>query len=111
MTPSVPECLRCGACCFGTGERYVPVSGDDHARLAEQAEPFTKFVGNRCYMRMIDDHCAALQLGADGRFVCSVYGERPTVCRELARGEAACQAELHLKHTLAQTQLLRVLAS
>lgn len=110
-TSSVPECLVCGACCFSTGERYVPVSGDDHLRLSQHAEPYTKFIGNRCYMRMVDDHCAALELTAQGRFVCRVYSQRPDVCRELVRGEGACQAELHHKHALAQSKLLRVLVN
>jgi len=105
----VPECLACGACCFGQGERYVPVSGDDHARLGELAETHTQFLGNRCYMRMVDGHCAALRLGADGRFVCGVYAQRPQTCRDLARGGGACRAELESKHVVAQRALLQVL--
>jgi Fe-S-cluster containining protein len=109
-TASVPECLRCGACCFGAGERYVPVSGDDHARLGDAAEAVTQFIGNRCYMRMLDEHCAALTLTLDGRFICGVYAQRPDVCRELARAGGACQAELGAKHTQSHGAMLRVLA-
>src|SRR5690349_5011445 len=94
---ATPECLQCGACCFGDGERYVPVTGDDHERLGEHAEALTVFLGNRCFMRMEHGHCAALELTADGRFACSLYLRRPETCRELARGEAACQAELQTK--------------
>lgn len=106
-----PPCLTCGACCFGTSDRYVPVSGDDHARLADGAERRTQFIGNRCFMRMHQGHCAALELSQDGRFVCSVYQQRPQVCRDLARGEASCQAELLQKRALSQSALLRVLAN
>lgn len=109
MSQALPECLMCGACCFGQGERYVPVSGDDHARLGEQAEHYTQFIGNRCYMRMHAGHCAALHVGEDGRFVCQVYALRPTTCRELARGEGACHAELEQKRDLAVRAQLHVL--
>lgn len=105
----VPECLACGACCFGPGARYVRVAGDDHARLGERAERLTGFIEHRCYMRMEDGHCAALVLSAEGRFVCSVYEARPEVCRTLARGSAECQAELMQKTELSQRALLRVI--
>jgi len=106
LPPHAPECLRCGACCFGDGERYVPVTGDDHARLGEAAERLTQFVGNRCYMRMEAGHCAALEITADGRFVCTVYAERPATCRDLERGGPACQAELATKGERARQALL-----
>jgi Fe-S-cluster containining protein len=71
--------------------------GDDHARLGEAAERLTVFVGNRCYMRMEQGHCAALARDAAGRFACTVYAQRPAVCRELERGSPACEAEQALK--------------
>jgi uncharacterized protein len=93
-----PPCLDCGACCFSTLETYARVSGSDHTRLAERAEALTVFVGNRCYMRLVDGHCAALFIDvASRRFVCSVYETRPTVCRELERNSPACEAEIHEK--------------
>jgi Fe-S-cluster containining protein len=107
--PDIPPCLRCGACCFGPGARYVRVSGDDHACLGDAAESLTLFIENRCYMRMDDGHCAALAIRADGSFFCGVYEQRPTVCRELARGSGACQADLLQKHATGQRALLRVL--
>lgn len=74
------------------------VEGSDHARLGEVAEALTHFVGNRCYMKMAQGHCAALVIDvAAGLFVCSVYATRPTVCRELARSSAECRAEIHEK--------------
>jgi Fe-S-cluster containining protein len=107
---AIPECLQCGACCFGEGERYVPVTGDDHARLDDDAERLTVFFGIRCFMRMEQGHCAALEISADGRFACSVYSRRPATCRELERGGPACGAELHHKRERSQRALLKVLA-
>lgn len=92
-----PSCLRCGACCFSTLDSYVRVSGDDYTRLGEQAERVTSFVGNRCYMRMHDGHCAALVVDAEGSFVCTIYAERPDTCRDLARESQQCEAEREQK--------------
>jgi len=81
-------------------ESYVRVSGADHARLGASADELTVFVGNRCYMKMYDGHCAALTIDEAGaRFVCSVYEQRPATCRELERGSSACSAEIHEKGT------------
>jgi Fe-S-cluster containining protein len=88
-------CTECGACCYGNGLRYVPVSGDDHLRLGEAAEASTNFVGNRCYMRMVKRRCAALRGSfAEGRCSCSLYETRPEPCRQLERGSAECRAVL-----------------
>ncbi len=105
-----PECLHCGACCFGDGARYVPVTGDDHARLSEAAERLTQFIGTRCYMRMEAGHCAALEITSDGRYVCSVYAQRPAICRELERGGPACQAERASKGERSQRARLPLLS-
>lgn len=106
---AVPDCLRCGACCFGRSARYVAVTGDDHTRLGDAAEALTVFVGNRCFMRMEDGRCAALRVHAEGRFACAVYEQRPSVCRELARGGPACAAERARKREQAQAALLPLL--
>jgi Fe-S-cluster containining protein len=89
-----PECLACGTCCFSTLDRYVPVSGDDYARLGDAAETLVTWIGHRAYLRMEDGHCAALAIDASaGRFVCTVYEARPATCRELARGSPECAGE------------------
>lgn len=96
--PSLPECLACGTCCFSRLPCFVRVSGDDHARLGERAEALVWFEGIRAFMRMVDGHCAALQIDQhSGRFVCSVYADRPQVCRELERGSSACRGERETK--------------
>jgi Fe-S-cluster containining protein len=93
----VLDCQDCGACCFSQLRTYVRVMGADHARLGDAAERLTVFEGNRCYMRMDAGHCAALTRDDRGRFTCSIYAERPAVCRELERGSPACEAERALK--------------
>jgi Fe-S-cluster containining protein len=95
------SCTSCGACCFSDAERYVPVTGADHARLGDDAEAATTFVGNRCYMRMHAGHCAALTVDARGHYCCSVYDRRPEVCRTLDRGSPACQVERERKSATA----------
>jgi Fe-S-cluster containining protein len=75
----------------------VRVEGSDYARLGDDADSLTHFIGNRCYMRMNAGRCAALTLRDDGAFVCSAYEKRPEVCRALARGSAACEAEFMQK--------------
>jgi uncharacterized protein len=94
---TTPECLSCGACCFSQLDSYVRVTGDDHARLGEHAERLANFIGNRCYMRMHDGHCSALAVSAEGQFVCTVYEQRPEVCRALERDSSECHAERALK--------------
>jgi uncharacterized protein len=107
MSPDPPACLSCGTCCFSTLERYVPVSGDDHARLGDAADELVTWVGNRAYLRLEDGHCAALAIettrpgtsidrGA-ARFICTVYERRPQICRALERGSPECAGELSTK--------------
>ncbi len=100
IDPSVPECVDCGLCCFTTLPTAIRVTGDDHTRMGEFAEGFTVFHGNRCYLRVDEPrgHCAALKVDPTGsRFACGIYPVRPDVCRDLARGGAACAAERHEK--------------
>lgn len=101
-----PQCLDCGACCFGDSDEYVAVLGDDYSRLGDAAEELVTVVGNKRFMTMKDRHCIALELRG-GRFVCSVYENRPAVCRTLERGSPACTAEYELKSKRARNLLLR----
>lgn len=95
------NCLRCGVCCFSKLETYVRVSGDDWTRLGEAAGRVAHFIGHRAYMKMADDHCAALELRRrpDGgtEFFCTVYEQRPQVCRDLERGSRQCEGEREVK--------------
>jgi Fe-S-cluster containining protein len=76
----------------------VRVTGDDYERLGEHVEQLVRFDGVRAHMRMLDGHCAALQIEAgSGRLACSVYARRPQICRDLARGSPECAAEREAK--------------
>jgi hypothetical protein len=77
----------------------VRVSGDDHARLGDRTDALVRFDGIHAYMRMVDNHCAALAIDPlSGQFVCDAYDTRPQTCRDLARGSRACAGELATKH-------------
>ena len=95
------DCLYCGVCCHAKSGTYVRVSETDLERLGEEAEHWVRQVGGQHYMRMEEGHCAALQItkkrGEPGVFFCQIYARRPQVCRDLARGKAACQTELRSK--------------
>ena len=96
------DCIHCGACCFSESIRHARVTGDDHARLGDDAERLVRWAGNLAFMRLATSngiqHCAALVLdpGAE-TFSCSVYPRRPQVCRDLERGSGACLGELATK--------------
>ncbi len=107
---TTPECLACGTCCFSRLETYVPVTGDDHARLGERAGELVVFDGHRAFMRMDDGHCAALRVDADASaFVCTVYDARPETCRALARGSRECDGERATKAERPPLALARAL--
>lgn len=72
--------------------------GIDYERLGEEAGRLTEFRENRVFMRMVDGHCMALAYEKErGHFLCSVYENRPDVCRWLERGSGQCRAEYHEK--------------
>lgn len=97
-TTDVPECVRCGTCCFSEAPDYLRVLGVDYERLGDDAERLTHSIENRVYMRLEDGHCAALRVDGETRqFLCSVYERRPDVCRWLERGSGNCRGELSTK--------------
>lgn len=90
---------------------YVRVFGTDWDRMGDEARALTHFIGNRCFMRLEEGHCAALVIEPEnGRFVCSIYQSRPDTCHALERGSGQCRGELHEKANrplLAVQNLLR----
>lgn len=96
VAPIVPtDCMACGACCHGDGARYLPINGADYGRLGEASATLTHFLGNRCYLRLVNGRCIALRSNIDGKaWSCSVYVARPTLCRVLERGSIECLAVL-----------------
>jgi len=98
ISPEVPECVACGACCFSTLPEYIRVWGCDLDRMDDRAQALTHFLGNRCYMKIEEGRCAALVLDpAERRYLCSIYEMRPDCCRALERGSGACRADRHEK--------------
>ena len=79
-----PDCLHCGVCCFSDLDTYVRVTGDDWTRLGPDADRAAHFIGHRAYLKMVDGHCASLELRpATGEFFCTIYERRPQTCRDL----------------------------
>lgn len=80
---------------------FVHVTGNDWTRLGVRAEELAQFIGHRAFMRMLDGHCAALELRPDNAgapdFYCTIYDRRPQICRDLARGSAECEGERQTK--------------
>jgi len=108
MKDEPPECLVCGACCFSRLPTFIRVTGDDHQRLGPRTDDMTHFSGNRCYMRMGEEHCVALRVERDsGRYVCQCYAERPGICRQLVRGSAECAAEWAAKGKRARAAMAK----
>lgn len=111
-TPPSADCLACGACCFSQLPTYVRVTGEDWSRLGAEAERVAHFIGHRAYMRMTAGHCAALALrpapAGTWEYFCTVYAQRPQVCRDLARGSPACEAEWEQKSARAAAAVGKV---
>ena len=92
------SCTSCGTCCFSTLPEYVRVFGCDWDRMDDKARTYTQFLGNRCYMRIEDGHCAALVIDPHARrFTCAIYPSRPDCCRGLEQGSSSCRGEIHEK--------------
>ena len=100
----VDDCQLCGACCFSDSSAYVPLTTADRARLGPGAAGLLHEEDGGHYMAMRGGRCAALAIEA-GSFVCSIYHQRPAVCRELERGTPACREERTLKRAAAAQQL------
>ena len=95
------DCQRCGVCCFSPSDEYVWVTGYDWTQLGEDADRLAHFIGNRAFMKMHEGHCAALAITQleDGTpyFRCTIYENRPEICRILERGSPECLGELETK--------------
>jgi Fe-S-cluster containining protein len=85
----VPECLSCGACCFGL---IVRVDPDDEERLTlEERRELTQpdQSGVLALRAAPDGRCLALEV-TEGRFFCRIYDRRPGVCVAFERGSRPC---------------------
>jgi Fe-S-cluster containining protein len=98
MTPVEQlDCQACAACCHGD-EGWVHVDAADDARVEGSAALARLVVLTRHggyvkrSLKMIGGRCAALSEPERGRWSCTVYDDRPTVCRDVERGSDACRA-------------------
>lgn len=90
------DCLRCGACCHGD-DGWVVVDAADDARV-DASPALARLVillrrGDhvRRTLRTVDGACAALERGS-GSVRCTIYEDRPTICRDVATGSDTCLA-------------------
>lgn len=70
------ECCRCGACCekFAMQRRFAP----------DFIEFMTAFYGRRLEESIVhvNRRCSKLRYDDDGKAVCTIYDERPKICRD-----------------------------
>ena len=88
------DCRVCARCCFADSALHVQVFEIDLERMGPRARSFVDKSGAYGFMRFEDGHCVAL--GCDpttGLFGCTIYEERPDVCRSLERGTSGCRYE------------------
>jgi len=104
LNPPVPECLSCGACCFGGHDRYIQLFDEDLTRGLPDAA-LNRIDGNT-YMRMQNGHCAQLMPLPGGALSCAVYEQRPTACRAFRAGSFECGRSRH--HRLVEADAIRL---
>lgn len=81
---SLPACAGCGSCCHLVVE-LMP--GDDDVPEAFVVE----HAGVRCMEQHGDGACVALDPITR---LCTIYDQRPQVCRSLRRGDSLCRKAL-----------------
>jgi Fe-S-cluster containining protein len=91
------DCQACAACCHGD-EGWVHVDASDDVRVdaspaLQRLVVLTRHGGYvKRSLKMIDGACAGLSRLARDRFSCTVYDDRPSVCRTVERGSDACRS-------------------
>ena len=100
-TETTYDCLACGKCCFH-GSNYVQVFPEDLVQLGPAR--VEKFViphtlprdqwrkgedESTRFMRMEHGHCIALD-PQPGRYACTIYEDRPLLCRVFEPGSPSC---------------------
>ena len=79
----IPNCIDCGKCCCSNDPTWIEVSEKDAETInkdllqAGDIEPYA--------MKMVDGKCICL---LDNK--CTIYPDRPTICRVFKRGSIAC---------------------
>jgi uncharacterized protein len=84
LPEAVPDCQSCGACCAYSWEWPTLIGPGDGDGL-----PFHLIEDGR--MRCNGNRCAALSGELGEEVSCTVYEDRPLVCREFAAGSEDCR--------------------
>jgi Fe-S-cluster containining protein len=90
----IPECAGCGRCCYQVVGLVDGVDVVPEAMIVEHD-------GQRCMEQRGDGACVALDPVSK---LCTIYAQRPNVCREFDRGGELCVNVLAraAKRTIAQ---------
>lgn len=80
-----PDCVSCGGCCAWSETWPVFIGDGDGQGIPEDVIDFE-------HRRMLShgNRCAALEGQLGRRVSCSVYANRPLVCREFQAGSEDC---------------------
>lgn len=99
MTLTFPpsDCTPCGRCCFSETPGYIRVFAFDEARMSAGTRALTEVRAEGRFMRYTNGGCVALRVDASERLLCSIYEERPDVCRALVRGSGQCRGDFETK--------------
>jgi uncharacterized protein len=95
------DCTICGRCCFSKEPDYIRVFAVDEARMSASTITFTEQRDGIRVMRFAEGRCVALRFDAADRIICTIYDERPDVCRALERGSGQCRGDVEGKGDVA----------
>ena len=91
------DCTKCGACCSNPDPKWVEVTAADAQRIpATNLQPGAATPPGAGPFAMTQDgeRCSCLvgQIGRNAH--CSIYLNRPTICRSVTPGSPICLASL-----------------
>lgn len=96
------DCLQCGACCVSpfSGEGYIHLEPEERDRLRGLSLPVIEMDAAGETLLLLATRvnaqglrvCRALGGSVGRRVACSVYEDRPHLCREFEAGSAECVA-------------------
>ncbi len=87
MSPTSSPCQTCGACCEYSAD-WPRFTLESDATLALIPEKF--IAANLSGMRCLGDRCSALSGTVGTATACTIYANRPEVCRTCQPGDDAC---------------------
>jgi len=86
VSKRVPDCLVCGGCCAWSETWQVLMGPRDGEGIPDELIDF-----DNQRMQSWGHRCAALEGEIGCRVGCSVYADRPLVCREFQAGSEDCR--------------------